>query len=159
VRTFACDGLHIAKVAPEFLAQYPDADGRLTELRPNSPRVLQTRTWDMDYEEFYNTNVVNRNSVLFLRSCQVPMFRWRARRDEGMVSDPATACRPFNATVSALDGVPLAVAVTTYSDRKPLRGSEDFVWGFHPVAFNFFDVQAALLYVLGTRWEMELAPP
>ena len=159
IRTFVCDGLHIAKVAPEFLADYPDANGQIRDLRPTSPRILQSRSWDLDYEEFYNSNVTTRNIVLFVRSCQTPMFRWRARRDEGQVVNPAQNCRPFNATQSSLDGVPLALAVRTYSEQKPLRGTEDYVWGFHPIAFNFSDVQAALLYVLGQRWELELAPP
>ena len=155
MRTRACDGLARALVDPGFLAHYPSAQGTVTDLRPNDERgLLQRPEFRFEREEFYNANVTVRPVMLSPRPCQQVMFRLRARRDEGFVNNPTTSCYPVERALSPLDGLPVAVASTVYSDTKPLVGSEDFLWGFHPLAFQTDDVRRALWWVLAERWQI-----
>jgi hypothetical protein len=155
LRTRACDGLARALVDPSFLARYPSAAATVTDLRPNDERgMLQRPEFRFEREEFYNTNVTVRPVSISPRPCQQVMFRLRARRDEGFVTNPATNCYPLGRVVSRLDGAPVAVVSTVYADTKPLVGSEDFLWGFHPLAFRTDDVRRALGWMLGERWQI-----
>jgi len=63
-------------------------------------------------------------------------------------------CFPVNAMVSSLKGAPTGLASRAYSDAKPVRGSQDFLWGFHPLSFELDAVEAAVLWILGDNWEL-----
>ena len=106
------------------------------------------------FEEFYNSNVTSRAVPLVLRGCQLPMWRWRARRDEGLVENAFDDCFPLFLERSTLDGVPVAIVSSRYQDTKAVTGSEDFLWGFHPLAFERQAIQDAMMWIMGTRWEL-----
>jgi hypothetical protein len=82
------------------------------------------------------------------------MFLHRARRDEGIVADPQINCYPRGRDVSTINLAPVGIVSSTYSDTKPLPGSEDFLWGFHPMAFDPKDIQDALLWIAQERWQL-----
>jgi hypothetical protein len=48
----------------------------------------------------------------------------------------------------------MGVVVTASSATKPLVGSEDFLWGFHPLAWDYEDTKAALIWILRERWQL-----
>lgn len=153
-RMLECDGLVEARVSPYFIEEYPDAIGYVRDLTPAQARLDQDGWYRFQFEEFYNVNVTGRDVSLNLRDCQIPMYVHRARRDEGIIADPESECYPLGREISILDGVPVAIVSNAYSDTKQLRGAEDFCWGFHPLAFEPHDVQRALLWILGSRWEI-----
>lgn len=156
-RTRKCDQLVRAVVADDLYRDYPDAIGRVVDLNPRPVRLELGQYHKFDYEEFYNANTTVRRETLFLRPCQTPMFRHVARRELGLVEDPKTNCLPRHREESLLQGVPVAVVSRVYSQRKPLMGSEDFLWGFHPHAFELEDVRSALRWILESRWGLPLA--
>jgi len=155
-RTRNCDVLHTARVADQLLADYPSAFGRVVDLAPTGDRLALQPLFKLESEELYNVNVTSRRLDLTLRDCQTPMFVHRALRDEGAQIGSLEDCRPPNWPVSPLDGVPNAILSRAYADTKPLRGSEDVLWGFHPWAFDAQDVQQALLWIASTRWELRV---
>lgn len=157
-RTRDCDALGRAVVASEFLQTYPGAAGQVVDLSPGAERTNAFATsWGpfrFDREEFYNINVTSRLVTVTPRDCQRPMFRQVSRRDLGLIARPDTTCYPRGLLRSPLDGVPVGVAVRVYQDSKPLASSEDFVWGFHPLAFRPQDVRAALSWILRESWQL-----
>ncbi len=153
-RTLLCDTLNRAIVADEFLAEYPDAAGRVVELTPLPPRNELDGEFFPNFEEFYNVNVTNRSGQLVPRACQTPMYRLSARRDNGFIANPRVECRPTQRDTSPIDGVPIAMVSRLYSETKLLAGAEDFVWGFHPMSFEVEQVRSALVWIMQTRWEL-----
>ncbi len=158
-RTAQCDRLITAVVPEAFRRSYPSSSGVLEDLPPSKDRLENNPLYKFDYEEFYNRNVSCRPVTISLRPCQKTMFALRAARDEidprtgePFIDDPATECRPLGYERSVLDQVPIGLAITTYSSTKPRQGSEDFIWGFHPLAFDFAKTQAALVWILRDRW-------
>jgi hypothetical protein len=156
LRDLECDALTEAVVAPEYLERYPTANGLVPTLRPSLERRRLDREWFFASEEFYNFNGTLRNVNFTVRDCQVPMFRLRTRRDVGIQAIPVSQCPPRDLGHSIIEGAPVAIASSSYSEEKPLRGSEDYLWGFHPFAFDMDDVEQALRFILGERWEMEV---
>jgi hypothetical protein len=157
-RTRDCEAVARAVVASEFLDWFPSAQGQVVDLQPGVERSTSFSTswgpYRLDREEFYNVNVTSRAVSVTPRDCQRPMFRQLARRDAGMIARPDTTCYPHGLARSPLDGVPVGLAVRVYQDSKPLPGSEDFVWGFHPLAFRPQDVRAALAWILRESWQL-----
>ena len=158
VRNRECDSIARAAVDADFLGRYPSAGGEVVDLRPSAERTTRFDQlkgyYQFEHEEFYNANTTGRGISLNLRSCQTTMYRLRARRDEGLISKPDSTCVPLGRSRSILDGVPIAIVSSTYSDTKPLTGSEDFLWGFHPLAFELGDVRRALLWIIRSRWQI-----
>jgi hypothetical protein len=156
LRDQKCDQLVRAVVADEFIAAYPDAVGRVRDLVPLRLREERDPYHKFPFEEFYNVNTTRRRVSLVLRSCQVPMYRHIARRDAGLVADPQTECSPPFRERSPLDQVPVGIASSRYADTKQLTGSEDFLWGFHPLAFEIEDVKDSILWILQDRWQVDI---
>jgi hypothetical protein len=154
IREYNCDGLERALVSSDFYANYPDAEFEVVNLEPKVERTSKDPNYGLLFEEFYNRNVTAREVTLVLRQCQTTMFTHRARRDEGLVPNAQVVCPPLGASVSPLDGAPVGVVSRVYSSSKQLRGSEDFVWGFHPLAFQRSGVRRAILWILESRWEL-----
>jgi hypothetical protein len=122
----------------------------------NPDPIIRSRSaqYKFVFEEFYDKNVTSRNVTLVLRDCQIPMWKWRARRDEGQVDKPDSTCFPRFIPQSLLEGAPCAIASRRYGDSKQLTGSEDFLWGFHPLAFNRQAIQDAMLWIMESRWQL-----
>ncbi len=162
-RTSRCDRLMTAVVPEGFYRAYPSASGVLEDLPPSNLRLDNNPLYKFDFEEFYNRNLSCRPVTISLRPCQRTMFELRAARDEidprtGMpiIEDPVQECPPVGYQRSVLDRVPVGLAITTWSSTKPRRGSEDFLWGFHPLAFGFKETQAALVWILRDRWGLTI---
>ncbi len=161
VRNGICDGMIRAIAADEFMARYPDAAGNVRNLEPTAVRVAYGPDYDLPQEEFYNANVTPFSGTLNLRRCQVPMFRHRARRDEADSDgapyiDDVLSCPRGELPRSALDGTVVALASSVYAEDKQLAGTEDFLWGFHPFAFEIDEVRDAIHWILESRWELSL---
>lgn len=164
LRTLECDALHVASVADEFEQTFPEAALTVRDLNPTSARIDRLSQRQIEGEEFYNVNATRRTVQLFLRNCQTPMFRWVARRDYDEYSgepsiiqgDERMVCRPPDRSSSTLSGSPCALASHVYSDQKRIPGSSDFVWGFHPHTFELDDVRAAIHWILGDNWELDV---
>ncbi len=158
LREMNCDGLFRAVVdTVNFLGTYPDATGVVRNMIPLIGRtnLLEGADFKLPFEEFYNSNVTTRDAQINLRTCQVPMYRYSARRDNGLgPADPLENCRPRNRTSSSLKDTVIGLASTRYAATKQLAGSEDFIWGFHPLAFETDEVKDAILWVLESRWEL-----
>jgi hypothetical protein len=158
LRTRECDAMVRAVVDDDFLNAYPSARGEVNDLRPTSERDAQfgqtIAYYQFDREEFYNANVTRRDVSLSVRSCQQTMYRLRARREEGWVDRPDSLCFPEHRLVSSLDHAPVAIASTVYAQTKQLPGAEDYLWGFHPLAFDLGDLRSALLWILRERWHL-----
>jgi hypothetical protein len=154
VRSLRCDGLARAEVIPSFLQEFPDASGLVRDLQPRTERTELDPRYKLQAEEFYNRNLTSRPLILYPRPCQIPMYALRSLRDEGYVDDPQHTCEPEGLERSGLDGVPIAIASSVYSDSKQLRGAEDFLWGFHPLAFQSAEVGNALSWILESRWQI-----
>lgn len=155
-RTRNCDVLHTARVADQLRLDYPSAVADVVDLTPTHDRLSLEPLFKFESEEFYNVNVTSRNLEIIPRDCQTPMFVHRALRDEGAQIGSLQDCRPPNQDESPLDGVPIALLSRVYGDTKPLRGSEDILWGFHPWAFRAEEVQRALLWIAASRWELRV---
>jgi hypothetical protein len=163
-RTRDCDRMMKATIPDSFYETYPSAHGYVNPLRPTTERVeLVTGLpeYKLEFEEFYNINVTCREVTISLRDCQRTMFELRARRDElhpetgePFIDDPTWDCWPHNRPFSPLNGVPVGIVNTTHSATKPVAGSEDFLWGFHPLAFEYIDIVGSLIWVLGERWQL-----
>lgn len=156
LRDLECDAIYEAVVAPEYLSRYPNANGMVATMRPRIERQRLDREWFFPSEEFYNHNGTKRNVNFMPRECQVPMFRLRTRRDAGVQEKPASQCPSRGDGTSLIEGAPIAIASSVFSEEKPLRGSEDYLWGFHPFAFEMEDFEAALRFLLAERWEMSV---
>jgi hypothetical protein len=121
------------------------------------------------WEEFYNRNIVaSKNVTISPRSCQVPMFLHRAARDENwppgtpkagqpLVANADSVCQPAGNEFSPLNGATNAVASSVYSPFKQLPGSQDFLWGFHPLAFELSRVESALMWIIEQNWDIEVS--
>jgi hypothetical protein len=48
------------------------------------------------------------------------------------------------------------LASTAHSTTKALTGSPDFVWGFHPLAFQPAQVRSSLRWILREAWQLPL---
>jgi hypothetical protein len=155
LRTVPCDAMYRALAAGDFFVRYPDAIGAVVDLAPTEDRRVLKPEFLPAYEEFYNVNVTSRPLTIEPRPCQVPMYRLFARRDEpGVVEDPDNQCPPSGTEHSVLDGVPVAIASTTYAQGKPLLGSADFLWGFHPLSFEPDEVASALRWIFTENWQL-----
>jgi hypothetical protein len=159
LRTLNCDGIYKAVVDPQFLASYPSANGEVVDLLSGADRSCQNfinrkGDFQFEHEEFYNVNTTSRDVALNLRDCQQTMYRMRARRDEGCVAFADTNCYPKHLLKSKLDLAPIGIVSTAYALSKPLAGSEDFLWGFHPLAFDQATVRSSLLWILRERWQI-----
>jgi hypothetical protein len=75
-----------------------------------------------------------------------------------IVPNASGNCVPPLSVSSPLKNASTAIASSVYSDDKPVRGSQDFLWGFHPLSFQLDDVKAAVLWILGDNWELEAGP-
>ena len=64
--------------------------------------------------------------------------------------------RSTGAEHSAFHLAPTAIVSSVYSDSKRVRGSHDFLWGFHPLSFDLDDVQAALYWMLSEDWQLDM---
>lgn len=153
LRTSDCDAMGLAGVHPDFVQRFPSAGGPfgVVDLQPNQERVDRASHLQLGQEETYNSNSTSRPVVLFLRDCQVPMFRWFSRLYAGLGN--CTAPSP-----AMLDTAPTAVASFVYSDSKPVPGSADFLWGFNPLGFEVDDVRAALRWITGENWQLGVNP-
>jgi len=182
LRSKNCDGLHVAELTQEFKDRYPAAPEppySVRNLEPRQERQEQNSLYAVNSEEFYNRNTTTRSANLFLRPCQTEMFRWVARRDyeawfeqvwfpsvhpdstidiPPIVPNASGNCVPPLSVSSPLKNASTAIASSVYSDDKPVRGSQDFLWGFHPLSFQLDDVKAAVLWILGDNWELEAGP-
>ena len=159
-RTRDCDAMARAVVAEEFVSAFPSAAGNVVDLLPGAERSSNfAASWGpyrLDREEFYNSNTTSRLVSVNPRPCQHTMFKLRARRDVGLIARPDTTCFPQQRARSSLDGVPVALVVDVYGATKPLAGSEDFIWGFNPMAFRQQDVRAALRWIFRDSWQLSV---
>jgi hypothetical protein len=153
-RSGRCDALSRALVAESFYESYPDAVGQVRDLRPTSPRIDMNPNYRPTFEEFYDANTTTRSVTLNLRPCQTAMFLHRARRDDGRIADPQVECLPPDRPTSTLERAPVGLVSSVYAETKQLRGSEDVIWGFHPLSFELEDVQDALLWICESRWQL-----
>jgi hypothetical protein len=182
LRSKNCDGLHVAELTQEFKDRYPAAPEppySVRNLRPRPEREEQNSLYAVNSEEFYNRNTTTRTASVFVRPCQTEMFRWIARRDyeewfeevwfpsvypdstidiPPIIPNESSNCVPPLSTSSPLKNAPTGIASSVYSDEKPIRGSQDFLWGFHPLSFQLDDVRAAVLWILGDNWELDVTP-
>jgi hypothetical protein len=170
LRSLECDGLYVAAVAEEFSERYPRAESPpygVRDLLPAAERIAKDSRYRPNSEEFYDWNATNRPIVVQPRRCQTPMYRWVSRRDfdewrleeYGEIVSPVVAadslnCFPIRRTQSPMNLAAAAVASSMYSDRKHIRGSHDFVWGFHPLSFEREGISAAFRWVLNADWEL-----
>jgi hypothetical protein len=158
-RTRDCDAMSTAAVDSGFLGQYPSARGIVDDLPPRPERTARFATswglYRLDREEFYNRNITTRSVELTTRPCQQVMYRLRARRDQGYIAAPDIACYPLQRARSVLDGVPVAIVSTVYSQTKPVPGSEDYLWGFNPLAFQLDHVRTSLRWIFDERWQID----
>jgi hypothetical protein len=145
-----------AEVSPEDLFHRVGAAGALVDLLPNADRLAGSLAYQLRFEEFYDRNVTSREVTVLPRDCQMPMFVHRAMRDEGYVDDPSL-CPPPGSVTSVIDGAPVAIESSVYSEDKPLVGSHDFLWGFHPLGFEEEGLRAALRWVFLNDWELATA--
>jgi hypothetical protein len=162
-RTEICDRLMRAVVPEHFFTSYPSATGYVVDLPPNAARLDYSPLHKLRFEELYNFNPTCYNVTISPRPCQEPMFLYRAIRDEidprtgePFLEDPETQCRPYGWPTSTLDQAPIGLVVKTNSATKPLQGSEDFLWGFHPLAFDRTAMEGTLTWILRDRWGLEL---
>jgi len=175
--TLRCDYLFRAEVSQDFLSQFPSANGVVEDLQPDctSPRIPDANGspqelgyYKFDWEEFYNKNVAPEKQVTISpRECQLPMFVHRAARDnvyppdcpnagEPIIAGADSLCEPYGKENSPIDGASVAIVSSVYSDSKQLPGSNDFLWGFHPLAFRLDRVQAALLWIIEQNWDIDV---
>ena len=164
LRLLDCDALYLASVAEEFKDAFPEAAFAVRDLEPRLERITRVPGHQMTAEEFYNFNATKRTVQLFTRNCQTPMFRWISRRDYDNYSGNAPVvpnedlvCLPINTTTAAMNTAPCGMASHVYSDSKRIPGASDFVWGFHPHSFELDDVKAAVLWILGDNWELDVS--
>ncbi len=120
------------------------------------------------WEEFYNRNIApTREVTLIPRDCQRPMFLHRAVRDEvwpsgtpnagdPIIPNAKTSCAPVGRDDSPLDGAAVGLVSSVYSPFKQLPGSQDFLWGFNPLAFDLDHVESALLWIIGQNWDIDV---
>jgi len=163
VRTRDCDRLMRAEVPEAFFEAYPSANGYLGDLLPNRTRTEYWPRYKLSFEELYNFNPSCLAVTLSPRQCQRTMFQFRARRDEidpstgePWIEDAQLNCPPRGYEKSTLDGAPAGLVISTHSATKPIPGSEDFLWGFHPLAFSRFRVEGALIWIMRERWNLDL---
>jgi len=174
IRYAPCDRLHVASVADEFKEAFPEAALAVRDLEPRAERqgTIPTPGYQINVEEFYNFNATKRTVQLFARNCQTPMFRWVSRRDydeyledldpddnadyPSLVGNEAAICLPLNTESAAMNGAPTAMVSSVYSDFKRIPGASDFVWGFNPHSFELDDVTAAVHWILGDNWELNV---
>ncbi|HKI83421.1 MAG TPA: hypothetical protein VKA63_03710 [Candidatus Krumholzibacteria bacterium] len=175
--TLRCDYLFRAEVDPDFLEQYPSAQGVVQDLvtKADSPRLPQSNNYPKDlafyryqWEEFYNRNIAPKREVTLIpRDCQMAMYLHRAARDEvwpagtALAGDPIipnakTSCQPYGREDSPIDGAAVAIVSNVYSPYKQLPGSQDFLWGFNPLAFDLDNVESALLWIIGQNWNINV---
>lgn len=162
VRSKGCDNLSIAELDDDFLSTYPDAGppSNVRTLMPVDRRFNQLSGYQFNAEEIYNRNGTTRELNIEPQAdtegCLIPMYRWVARRDDPAVgvAFPDSLCFPPNRPTSTLDGGLTGIVSTVYSDTKQLSGSEDFLWGFNPLAFDKEAVNDAVLWILRNRWEL-----
>jgi hypothetical protein len=173
IRSKNCDGLYLAELTDEFRNSYPAAvepPFSVRNLEPDVERQVQNPLYRVTAEEFYNFNGTSRTVNLFPRNCQTSMFRWVARRDyeewyeernpgediEPIVENDSLNCLPIQRGSTPFNLAPTAIASSVYSEAKRVRGSQDFVWGFHPLSFQTDDVQAAVHWIFGDNWELDV---
>lgn len=159
LRTVACDGLEVARVANVFVVRNPGAS-RLSDLLPTSRRTdLESNQGAISKdEEFYNVDVTDRIGVVFaLRDCQLPMFVHESRLDAGLIDDPPTQCPEADMTTSVVTGAPIAIQSSRYAGDKPRPGTNDYLWGFDPTSFERDGVIEALRWVLLYDWNLATA--
>ena len=94
LRNNGCDGLTYARVAPDFVNEFPVGPQQIANLRPTTDRRERNNNssaLQLDFDEFYNRNVTSKDVSLNLRSCQVPMFLHIARSDVDVlhIMDPS----------------------------------------------------------------------
>jgi hypothetical protein len=155
-RTGECDGLLRAVPTARFFEDYPEAQLDVRELTPTVERRVRQPEYRFDFEEFFDFNATTRPVRITTRPCQSSMFELRSRRDDGLIDDPYRNCEPWGLEQSRLQGAPVAVISRAYAQTKQLRGSEDLVWGFHPLAFDASGVRAALRWIFESRWELPI---
>jgi len=150
-----------ATVAPAFFDRYPNATGQVSDLNPTDGRVDNAPEFKLRWEEFYNINVSCRPLTISPRDCQRPMYELLARRDDvnphtgaPYIGSPESACFPVGLDRSSIDRAPVGIVISTYSDTKPVVGSEDFLWGFHPLAFEFEEIRRSLMWIMDDRWNL-----
>jgi hypothetical protein len=173
IRSKNCDGIHVAELTAEFRDSYPAAPEppySVRNLDPAPARKTQDSLYRVTAEEFFNVNGTSRTLSLFPRKCQTSMFRMVSRRDyeewyealhplediPPLVPNDSLDCLPILRGSTPFNLAPIAIASTVYSEGKRVRGSQDFLWGFHPLNFELDDVQAALHWILGDNWELKL---
>lgn len=163
VRTELCDRLMRAEVPSDFYFSYPSAAGLVSDLQPDTDRLDYNPLYKLRFEEFYNVNPTCESVTLSPRPCQEPMFLYRALRDEidprtgePFLEDPQHSCYPTGWPTSTLDASPAGLVIRSNSATKPIPGSEDFLWGFHPLAFRRIDMEGSLIWILRERWALEL---
>ncbi len=154
-RSSGCDAMLRGGVSNEFLLANPGAGALVTDLRPTDARRNLEPGYFAQFEEFYNVNVTVRQVTLEVRDCFTPMFVLKSRRDEGEV-DPSLCPQP--GLPSPLQDVPVGFMSTLFSDSKPVVGSADFVWGFHPLSFESNDIAASLRWIIGDNWQLPVNP-
>lgn len=176
IRSKNCDGLYVAELTEDFKNTYPAATD-VRNLDPAPERIDQNPLYRVTAEEFYNVNATSRTIGLFPRGCQTSMFRWIARRDyeewyedhyfpsvypdstidiPPIVPDDSLNCLPRFTGGTPFNLAPTGIASSVYSDVKRVRGSQDFLWGFHPLSFEPDDVEAAVHWILGDNWELDV---
>lgn len=162
-----CAGLQRARVSADLGVQFPSSVGEVLDLVPAPVRTNKDPQYQLRFEEFYNRNVTSREITLNLRDCQVPMFELIARRDVDnpdwvvppdptLVANDVTACPPTGRASSPLSGAAVGIVSRVYEDSKQLRGSQDFMWGFHPFGFETSGIRAAVLWILEDRWGLDV---
>ncbi len=181
-RTRECAAVAYAFPTDDFLGRYQDATA-IRDLIPTTVRAQQKApewtVFSFDIEEFYNTNVTRRDVQLFLRDCQRPMFTMVARRDvdddvamAGSRSVPPLGAQPplvaneancpslknDGLERSPLTGAPIAIVSSAYSDAKQdgALPTQDFLWGFHPLAFERPAMKATMDWILLKHWGLNL---
>jgi hypothetical protein len=172
IRSKGCDGLYRAVLSDEFRAEFPAAAEPpfgVRDLTPGPARRASDSLYRVTAEEFYNVNVTSRPIAIQPRDCQIPMFRWVSRRDYDdwvlaelgelvppIVENDSLNCLPIGSTQTAFHLAPTGIVSSVYSDQKPILGSHDFLWGFHPLSFERDTVEAAVHWILGEDWQLDV---
>lgn len=152
-RSWENAGLAKAVVDTTFRSRNAIDPSELVDLQPTSLR-LQTQQppdYKLFSEEYYNRLVVNRDVTVNLRACQEVMFRWVSRMDPSIGAGNPSVLRNQDPRVG---GSPTGVRSTAYSQGKPIGGN-DYIWGFHPLAFTDADVRTAVQWIVNNDWQLD----
>ena len=157
---------------PGFASAHPEAAVLLGDLvfSPGGPREPDPeasgapgdRRYGIEYEEFYDRNASLCLQEVDHRPGLEVMFAWVAARDDVYPPDhsragqplvpPDYACPGGREMSSVLTGAACGILSSAHSATKPLVGSRDVLWGFHPLAFDPATVQGALEWIFRYEW-------